>query len=119
MRRLVGILAGICALYLTVGAVDAPCVDHGRDTTSESGAAVMMHHGGTTHESPQKSQLPKPCKTAAIPCCIAMTSCGATLALGAGTSPDAFQISAHVAHASQFAEPLSRVAAPEPPPPKA
>lgn len=119
VRRFVGILAGTCALYLTVGAVDAPCADHGRDTTSNSGSAVMMHHGSHSESPAQKSQLPKPCKTAAIPCCIAMTSCGTTLALGAGASSDPFQIRAGVVHPLHFAEPLTRVAAPEPPPPKA
>jgi hypothetical protein len=120
MRRFVGILTGICALYLTVGAVDAPCVDHGRGSSSESGVAVMSHHDGSHHELPtQKSDQPKPCKTAAIPCCVAMTSCGTTIALGAGVTPNAFQTEAQIVPACHLAQPLSRIAAPEPPPPKA
>jgi len=120
VRRFVGILSGICALYLTVGAVDAPCVDHGRGGPSESGTAVVPHHDASHHESPaQQSDQPKPCKTAAIPCCVAMTSCGTTIALSADVSPNAFQIEAQIVPAFHLAQPLSRIAAPEPPPPKA
>ena len=120
VRRFVGVLTGICALYLTVGAVDAPCVDRGQGSSSESGAAVMPHHGASHNESPiQKSDQPKPCKTAAIPCCVAMTSCGTTIALGAGAPSNALQIGAQIVPAYYLTQPLSRIAAPEPPPPKA
>lgn len=120
VRRFVGILTGICALYLTVGAVGAPCVDHSRGSSFESAVAVTPHHGGSHHELPaQENDQPKPCRTGAIPCCVAMTSCGTTIALGAGVSADAFQISGQIVPASQPAQPLSRIAAPEPPPPKA
>jgi hypothetical protein len=118
VRRFVGILTGICALYLTVGAVDVPCVDHD-GSSSESGSAVTPHHGGSHHELPaQKSDQPKPCKTA-VPCCVAMTSCGTTIALGAGVRQDAFHIAGQIVPDSHLAQPLSRIAAPEPPPPKA
>jgi hypothetical protein len=67
---------------------------------------------------PAKKGAPKPCKTVAIPCCVAMTSCGTTIVLGAdgsGTvSPNADQIVP-----TSYLVPLSRIAAPEPPPPKA
>jgi hypothetical protein len=80
----------------------------------------MPHHSGS-HQAPpaQKSNQPKPCKTAAIPCCVAMTSCGTTIALDAGVSSNAFQPEAQIVSASHLAQPLSRIAAPEPPPPKA
>jgi len=120
VRRFVGILAGICALYLTVGAVDASCADHGRGTSPESGTAVMPHHGDSHQESPaQNGGHPKPCRTAAIPCCVAMTSCGTTTALAAAISQNAFRTKAHTVPASYLAQPLNRIAAPEPPPPKA
>src|SRR6266550_4271270 len=79
LRRFVGIVSGICALYLTVGAVDAPCKDHSRDGASPSGVAPKGHHAGSHHELPVKKGAPKPCKSVAIPCCIAMTSCGTTI----------------------------------------
>jgi hypothetical protein len=117
VRRFVGIVTGICALYLTVGAVDAPCKDHSRDGTSPSGAA-MEQHAGSHHESPATKGALKPCKTVAVPCCVAMTSCGTTIVLGTGissaVSPNAGQIVP-----SSYLIPFSRVAAPEPPPPKA
>jgi hypothetical protein len=79
-----------------------------------------MPHHGSHHQSPaKKGEQPKPCKTAAIPCCIAMTSCGTTIALGPAVSSNTFQIGAQVAPHSHLAQPLSRIAAPEPPPPKA
>jgi hypothetical protein len=118
MRRFVGIVSGVSGLYLTVGAVDAPCKDHSRDRASSSGAAQVASHVGSHHELPAKKGAPKPCKTVAIPCCVAMTSCGTTIVLGAdgsGTvSPNADQIVP-----TSYLVPLSRIAAPEPPPPKA
>jgi hypothetical protein len=119
VRRLVGILTGICALYLTVGAVEAPCADHNRGSFAGSAATVMSHQNSHHESSSQQSGQPKPCKTAAIPCCIAMTSCGTTMALGAGGASDALWIEAQIVASSHLAHPLSRIAAPEPPPPKA
>lgn len=120
VRRFVGIMTGICALYLTVGAVDASCNNHFRGGTSESGGAVMPQHDGSHHELPaQKSEQPKPCKSAAIPCCVAMTACGTTIALAASLSSSAFPIVAQIVPSFHFAQPLNRIAAPEPPPPKA
>jgi hypothetical protein len=80
----------------------------------------MPHHGGSQHESPApRSNQSKPCKTAAVPCCVAMTSCGTTIALDPGIFSNAFQCEAQIVAASRLAQPLSRIAAPEPPPPKA
>jgi hypothetical protein len=78
----------------------------------------MPHHSGSQHESPAQGGQPKPCKTAAVPCCIAMTSCGTTIALRP-KSADVFQVLAQSVPGSDLSQPLSRVAAPEPPPPKA
>jgi hypothetical protein len=80
----------------------------------------MPQHSGSHHESPaQKTDQPKPCKTAAIPCCVAMTSCGTTVALDATVSSNTFQLETQIVAASLLAQPLSRIAAPETPPPKA
>ena len=118
MRRFIGIVSGICALYLTVGAVDAPCKNHSRGGTSPSGMARMAPHGSSQHELPAEKGAPKPCKTVAIPCCVAMTSCGTTIALGASVSSTVSPNSVQIAPSS-YLVPLSRIAAPEPPPPKA
>ena len=118
VRRFVGIVSGICALYLTVGAVEAPCKDHSRYGASSSDVAPMATHNGSQHEMPAKKDASKPCKTVAIPCCVAMSSCGTTIVLGSNisstVSPNAGQIVP-----SSYLVPFSRVAAPEPPPPKA
>lgn len=117
MRCLVGIVSGICVLYLTVGAVDAPCKNHSRDGSSPS-AAAMADHASSHHEFPAKKGAPKPCKTVAIPCCVAMTSCGTSIALGGDISSTASSNSVQIVPSSSLI-PLSRIAAPEPPPPKA
>jgi hypothetical protein len=78
---------------------------------------VAAHHDLHSESPAQKSDQPKPCKTA-IPCCVAMTSCAMTIALGSGASPFELQMSAQVIPPSYLSQPLSRIAAPEPPPPK-
>ncbi len=119
MRQVVGILTGICVLYLTVGAADASCNDHSRHGGSEVADASMLHQDGSAHNLPaNKSEQPKPCQSSAIPCCVAMTSCG-TIALAAGNSSTALSIAVQVAPPFELTAPLSRIAAPEPPPPKA
>ncbi len=120
MRRLIGIVTGICALYLTVGGVGAPCNDHFFGSASGSSVAVMPHHDGSHHELPaRQSEQPKPCKAVATLCCVPMTSCGTTIAVGAHVSSSVFPIAAQIVPAFHPAQPLSRIAAPEPPPPKA
>lgn len=120
VRRLIGIVTGICALYLTVGIVDASCNDHSFGSASGAGVAATPHHDGSHHELPaQKSEQPKPCKSAAVLCCVPMTSCGTTIAVGAHVSSSMFPIAAQIVPSFRAAQPLSRIAAPEPPPPKA
>jgi len=120
VRRIVGIVTAVCALYLTVGAVESPCTDHSRDAASPSSAAPMAQHGSSHHELPaRETHQPKPCKSAAVPCCVAMTSCGTTIALGPDGSAAAFAIAGQIVSPFHLAQPLSRIAAPEPPPPKA
>jgi hypothetical protein len=118
LRRFVGILTSICALYLTVGEVDAPCNDHSRG--SSASGAVMLHHDGPHKELPaRQSDQPKPCKSAATPCCVAMASCGTTIAAGASVPSTGFSLVSQIVPPSHSPQPPSRIAAPEPPPPKA
>jgi hypothetical protein len=80
----------------------------------------MLHQDGSHHEVPAShSEQSTPCKSAAIPCCIAMTSCGAPIALDARVSSGAYPMASQIVPPSYFTQPLSRIAAPEPPPPKA
>jgi hypothetical protein len=119
MRRIVGIVTGICALYLTVGAIDAPCNDHLRRTGSELGDVSTLGHDGSGHELPvQKSDQPTPCKSSTVPCCIAMTSC-ATIAIAERAPLTLAPIANQYVSSFDLSKPLSRITAPEPPPPKA
>lgn len=120
MRRLVGIVTGICALYLTLGAVDAPCGDHSSHSARDvSGPAMEHHDGGDDRLTTTKGEQPAPCKSAAIFCCVAMTSCGTTIAIDASVSTTPFPVAAQIVPSFRLAQLLSRIAAPEPPPPKA
>lgn len=117
VRRIVGIVTGICALYLTVGAVESPCADHSRDGTSASNAS-MAQHGSSHHELPAGGS-DQSCKSVAVPCCVAMTSCGTTITVGSNAAPAAFAIVGQIVPPFHLAQPLSHTAPPEPPPPKA
>jgi hypothetical protein len=59
VRRFVGIVSGVSALYLTVGAVDAPCKDHSRDRSSSSVMAPMASDVDSHHELPAKQERAK------------------------------------------------------------
>jgi hypothetical protein len=48
-----------------------------------------------------------------------MTSCGTTITIGHGATLAAFPIVAQIVPPFDIDQPLSRIAAPEPPPPKA
>jgi len=114
MRRIVGIVTGLCALYLTVGGIDAPCNDHSRQSRSVS----MPGHDGAGHELPvQKNGQPKPCKSSPVPCCASMTSC-MSIAIAEGAPSSALPIANQYISSFDLTKPLSRIAAPEPPPPK-
>lgn len=119
VRRLVGIVIGVCALHLTVGVLDAQCSDHSPDGSSIAVAPASSHNDTSHDELPAQGAHTKPCKSAAIPCCGAMTSCGATIALGTTDQSQTLATTTHIVPSLRFAQPLSRIAAPEPPPPKA
>src|SRR2546423_7500778 len=115
MRRIVGIVTGLCALYLTLGIFDAQCNDHSRQSNSVS----MPGHDGGGHRLPvQKNEQPKPCKSSAVPCCASLTSC-TTLAMAEGPPSTVVPLARQYASSFDLTKPLSRIAAPEPPPPKA
>ena len=120
LRHVVGIVTGICALYLTVGVVESPCADHSRYGTTAPSAAPMAQHGSSHHELPARgSDRSKSCKSVAVPCCVAMTSCGTTITHDSNATSAAFATAAQIVSPFQLRQPLSRLTAPEPPPPKA
>ena len=120
VRRFVGLLTGICTVYLMVGAVEAPCNDHSSGSASRLSAAAMTHHHGSHQELPGKnSEHLQPCKQGAIPCCVAMTSCGTTLVMSTSDSLVDFGFVTESVPSFQLTQPRTSIAAPEPPPPKA
>jgi hypothetical protein len=118
MRRIVGIVTGICALYLMVGAVAAPCNDHSARAGSEVMNAATHGHDGARELPATKNNQPAPCKSASVPCCVAMISC-ATVAIAVNRASPLPPIASQGVSSLEFGKPLSRIAAPEPPPPKA
>jgi hypothetical protein len=119
VRRLVGILTGTCALYLTLGSVGGVCSEHSGEAGAAS-ASAMIHHRSADRTPVSSTQQPGPCKMpATVPCCVAMTSCGTVVAAAPTVGNLAFSIAAPPVLFYDPNKPLSRIAAPEPPPPKA
>ena len=119
IRRIVGIITGICALYLTVGASDLACNNHSARVASQLTDPSMAAHGDSAHKLPVKqTEHPAPCKSPAVPCCVAMTTC-AISAVAESPSSTLFPTASHSVSLLDLTKPASRIAAPEPPPPKA
>ena len=117
LRRIVGILTGISAFCVTVSAVDAPCRDQSGHAVSAADNASMQHHDGSEHTLPaKKGGQPNPCKSAAIPCCVGLCS---AISVAESTSSIVLPPLEQMAASRELTKPLSRIAAPEPPPPKA
>ena len=118
VRRFVGIASALCALYLTVGPVDSPCNDHSSHAASSESNMRMAAHSDPTHPqpSPRKDRGPASCGSSAILCCVAI--CGSTILPNTISSSRASAPAREVAPQYQISRPLSRIAAPEPPPPK-
>src|SRR5450759_1004890 len=118
LRRLSGLLCGICTLSLTLGPSNNGCERRNVEATSTAASVPTSHHAGM-HGSPVSADKQQPCNSSAPVCCQAMTSCGPTIVLSRTASADA-QLPAAAAVAPPTLEiPNSRTAAPEPPPPKA
>src|SRR5438270_14037673 len=119
IRRIVGIITGICALYLTVGASDLACNNHSARVASQLTDPSMAAHGDSAHKLPVKqTEHPAPCKSPAVPCCVAMTTC-AISAVAESPSSTLFPTVSHSVSVLDLTRPTTRIAAPEPPPPKA
>lgn len=82
-------------------------------------ATTMSGHGAMHHQSPATGGGQKPCTSATLECCQAMTSCGVSASLGRTVSSDHLVGGGAVLPSGPFQTPLRRVTAPEPPPPKA
>lgn len=124
-RRFAGALTALLMLHLSLVASDAVCATHttghARNAQHQSApggesradmSAQMAHHGA--HDQRQR-----PCETPSqANCCQALASCGASFAASATRSLPPARANALVP-SSVIDIPLSELAAPEPPPPKA
>ena len=117
IRRVAAIVLAITLSHLNVVRVDAACASQGDTTTS---VAHHSEHGhGVPHSAVQEANDGESCETPALPrCCQALVSC--SVLLGALDEPSDVadarprsQIAMTLEHA-----PPSRVAPPDPPPPR-
>ena len=82
-------------------------------------AAVTNVHAGMPMQSQGDGDQQMPCKSSAVVCCQAMTSCGLSIQLGRTVSGGDTFPSEDRLPAVPFQTPLNRITLPEPPPPKA
>ena len=119
MKRVLGIVMTFLLLNFTLGSNDFACAKHGADAASSSAAVhadVTHHHGDQTN--PSHSHERGGATPVAQPCCSAMASCMPTLAAHAdATTSDSGESSSRPRSNALAA--LSRLTAPETPPPRA
>ena len=117
MRRAFGLLMMFLFLNLTLGSSELVCEKHGPEASSPMAGMTAHHHGqpdGASHGSHQHQSGGAP---STAPCCPAMASCGLTAVVEATDGSSTFVL--HDATPSSVAHALlSRVTAPETPPPR-
>ena len=118
-RRFVALVLSASLLHLSSARADAVCIVHAGAT----GATPAAHHETAApsdhHEHSADAAEDEACKTPALPeCCQALAACSVTL----GSQASLRVNEVHLLHVSVVAAlqraPLSRVATPDPPPPK-
>src|SRR5450756_576561 len=80
LRRLIGLLTGICALSLTLAPSNNRCDGRSVEATSTAASVPTGHHVGM-HGSPVSADKQQPCNSSTPVCCQAMPSCGPTIVL--------------------------------------
>ena len=117
IRRLLGILVLASMSHLVVAGSDLVCATHGHHVVAEQAPESMpgMHqHDGGGQSEKERCKVP-----ARSDCCEAMTTCSANAALVSAVDADALT-SYDAGHLAFVADaPLTRIIAPDPPPPKA
>ena len=123
MRRALGLLSMLLMLHLTLVGSDTVCAKHAVDS---SAAAVESHsiHAGMDgeqeHTAQRHGEQKEQCKTpVSQDCCNALTSCSPTIVVAAAPSVGSVYLARATRPNSPPSSRLSRVPAPEPPPPKA
>jgi len=122
IRRVGGLLIAVLMLQLNIQSVAAACSTNSSHAKSSAAkhTKTVPHHHHVTAGSQEVEHSHAPCKTPPrAECCQAMTSCGSTLFSGRSSAPIASQRELAVVTPYTLRIPTSRIAAPEPPPPKA
>lgn len=124
-RQVIGLLTAVFMLHLNVAAIDAACGTHGTDHDRAAQAATMagMHMSMASvtgaPAAPDVGEPMHPCDTPAGPsCCRAMVSC-APVYVGSLTPTTRLLLPPADFRRVRIDVPLSRLIAPEPPPPRA
>ena len=124
MRRPLGFFMMLLFLNLMLGSSELVCENHGSEQASSEPAGMAMHHHGqpahsehTDHAGHSGHQHQSGKAPITEPCCPAMASCGLTAVAEATSGVSTLAVHEatpiSVAHAL-----LSRVTAPETPPPR-
>jgi hypothetical protein len=122
MKRALGFLSTLLLLHLTVAPGRLVCAKHGADSSAAENVAVSNghhqhehHHAGTTGHTEQRDEAGAPAPQG---CCGAMASCSPTIVAVsvASAGEDVYSRQARPSKRDDFA--LTRVTAPETPPPK-
>jgi len=88
------------------------------DSRAQTSTAADSHEAGHDHGQSQRESPEKNDGSPLIACCQAMTSCGTVIDVGSVVE-SSLQSMTEIAIPAMTQRPMSRITAPEPPPPKA
>jgi hypothetical protein len=116
-RRSLSLLSGLCALSLTLCPGNSGC-ENDRGESHATLPATATQHAAMPMPS-QDGNDQKPCGSAAVVCCHAMTSCGMSVQVSSTVSTIYDLPRGNCIPTVPFQTALTRILSPEPPPPKA
>jgi hypothetical protein len=118
-RRFIALILSTSLLQLSLARADAVCTEHG----TAPGAPPAHHESvpiGDPHVHSAEAMEDEACETPTLPeCCQALATCSITLGSQASLRVDETRLLHVRVVAALETAPLSRVATPDPPPPKA
>jgi hypothetical protein len=119
VRRIVGLSLAAFMLHLNVERADLACAAHAQHASAAAAHTSRAHHSMPTPGEHARTHRDG-CETPAQPdCCQALATCSIALGIVADRSAAAPMTWHDGVRAVAQRVPLSRVTAPEPPPPKA
>ena len=119
-RRLIALALRAFMLHLNVDRANLVCATHSHSAGRPSASLAHAHHNGMPAGHSSATTESKGCETPAQPdCCQALVACSMLLGLDSASVAVASLVSHDNIVVVAQARPISRVAAPEPPPPKA